>query len=224
MHVVEAVDVTSKLLALTSVILHMLGYMDTGTFVAALSALAAVMASLMLHRYRHRVGNALRGIGKPRLFLVKTLRGEAIPIQGGCRICGRPDRDEIERMIRESGLGEALLRLDDVTAEDLKKHLEHAKYVDPETLRRRYRVREIDLREEMFKLLERLDDLYTKLDEMDRRFQEGRVNPRVYIDSIGERRQLLSKIRETIVTITKLKAELRTTQQLSELLQRLKEP
>ena len=44
MHLAEAVDIASKLLALASVILHTLGYIDTGTLAAALSTLAAVMA------------------------------------------------------------------------------------------------------------------------------------------------------------------------------------
>ena len=118
-------------------------------------------------------------------------------------------------------LGELLKSFEGLSVEELHSHLRHASSLDEEELRERFRVKEIDLREEMFKLLERLNNLYTKLESLDQRFQEGSLNPRIYIDSIGERRQLLSKIRETIVTLTQLKSELRTTQQLSSLLQRL---
>ena len=220
----EAVDIASKFLALAAVVMYQLGYIDTGTLASTLSALTAVMASLLLHSYRDEVKRAIKGIGRPRLFLVKTLQGGAIPIQRGCKICGREDRYALDEMIRGgAGLEELLSRFKGIDEEELRSHLGHVEALDEEELRRRYRVKEIDLREEMFKLLERLNNLYAKLESLDQRFQEGDLNPRTYIDSIGERRQLLGKIRETIITLTQLRNELYTTEQLSSLLQRLRE-
>ena len=220
---VEAIDTASKLLALASVILHQLGYIDKSTLAAMLSALTAVMASILLHSHRHRVRNAIKSIRKPRLFLVKTLQGETIPIQQTCRICSREDREVIDNLIRKGVNPRDIVKVvENLSLDELSNHVKHSGGLDKDKLREAYRIKEIDLREEMFRLLERLNQLYEKLERLDESFQEGRVNPRIYIDSIGERRQLLSKIRETIITITKLKTDLRTTQQLSELLQRLR--
>jgi len=213
----EMVDVSSKILALLSVILYHMGYIDTGTLASLVSGLAAIMATLMLHRYKHRVGMAIRTAAKPRLVMLKTLKGEAIAIQPSCKICNSPERMVIEEMIRE---GRQLSNIHGITPEEITEHIRHTN-LSEEELASKYKIKKIDLQEEMFRILERLNQLYLKLEDMDRRYIEGKLSPSAYIDSIGERRQILNKMKENLLIMKSLGAEIKTTQQLSDLLKRL---
>jgi hypothetical protein len=100
--------------------------------------------------------------------------------------------------------------------------------MDQEQIQKLYeehRVKQVDLAEEMFKLISRLEQLYQKLEKLDEKFfGEGKkISPHAYVESIGERRQIIQQIRETLLTINELKTEIKTEKDLTELLQKLKQ-
>jgi len=82
-------------------------------------------------------------------------------------------------------------------------------------------VRQIDLQEEMFRLIDRLNGLFFKLEQFDRMFSEKEINPKIYVESISARKNILEQIRKTLLIIQKLKGEIKTEKDLSELLQKL---
>ena len=163
------------------------------------------------------------------LIVVRTLKGEVI-IDRRCKVCTHPQRAEIEKMLLEGrsydeirekfGISQATL------SRHFKKHMPRL-VLDPEELNRLYeehRVKQIDLQEELLKLIGRLENLFRKLETLDRLLAEGKkVSWYAYVQSIGERRQILKEIRETMLTINELKSEIKTEKDLSELLQKLRE-
>lgn len=82
-------------------------------------------------------------------------------------------------------------------------------------------MRQIDLQEEMFRLIDRLNGLFFKLEQFDRMFSEKEINPKIYVESISARKNILEQIRKTLLIIQKLKGEIKTEKDLSELLQKL---
>ena len=220
----EIMDIASKLMAITSTALYYLGYIDAGTLIGIVGAVVAVMASLLLHRYKEKVKHAIKMAGKPKVIVLKTLKGETVTVVPKCRVCSHEKREEIERMIAEGRrISEIWREAGELTPDELAEHVKH-KLLEGEELERiqqTYRIRKIDMQEEMLKLLERLNQLYEKLEKLDQRYQEGKLTPTAYISSIGERRQIINKIKQTLTTINKLKTEIKTEKQLSELLQRL---
>jgi len=163
------------------------------------------------------------------LIIVKTFKGDAVVIDKRCRVCNHPQRSEIEKMLLEGmsydeirekfGISQATL------SRHFKKHMPRL-ILDPEELNRLYeehRVKQVDLAEEMFKLIGRLENLFRKLENLDKLLEEGKkISWYAYVQSIGERRQILKEIRETMLTINELKSEIKTEKDLSELLQRLR--
>jgi len=55
------------------------------------------------------------------------------------------------------------------------------------------RVRQIDLQEEMFRLIDRLNGLFFKLEQFDRMFSEKEINPKIYVESISARKTSSSR-------------------------------
>jgi hypothetical protein len=84
------------------------------------------------------------------------------------------------------------------------------------------RVKQIDLQEELFRLVDRLNTLFAKLEKMDTLFEAGKVKAHAYVESVSERRNILQQIRETLLLIQELKGEIKTEKDISELLQKLK--
>ena len=231
MNLAEILDLASKILAVIAVILYQLGYMDAGTFMTIISGLAALMASLLIHRYGKSLRKALRRLFRPPMLIVKTLRGTLI-IDRGCKICRHPKRHEIEKMLLEGKTYREIKEKYDVSQASLSRHLRNhmprliLNVEELERLHEEHRIKQIDLQEELFKLLARLEELYKKLERLDQKFfvSEGKpkISPHAYIESVQERRSILAQIRDTLLTINELKTEIKTEKDLSELLQKLR--
>ena len=228
MRVSEAVDILSKVMTVASLILYQLGYLDAGSLIGIVAAITAVMASLLIHRYGSSLHRGLRKALAPRLLVAKTLKGRTIILGEGCKLCGSPARREVEEMLT-SGASFSKIReaYPEVDAETILAHVQHmlAERSDEtlEALARRHRVRELDMREELQRLIRRLEKLYAKLAKLDEMFfKEQSIRTQDYIHSIGERRQILTKIRETLEIIGKLRDEERAEKDLGELLRRLR--
>jgi hypothetical protein len=174
---------------------------------------------------------ALRRVGRifsPPAIVVKKLTGEAFIIDKRCKVCMHPQRAEIEKILVEGA------KYEDVAAKynlsiagigrHLKKHMPRL-VLEPEKLQELYqerRVKQIDLQEELFRLVDRLNALFAKLEKLDILFEAGKVRAHAYVESVSERRNILQQIRETLLLIQELRGEIKTEKDISELLQKLK--
>jgi len=174
---------------------------------------------------------ALKKIGRiflPRVIIAKTLAGETFILDKRCKICTHPQRAEIEKKLVEGVNYEEVAKEYGVSIASISRHLrKHMPklVMEPEVLQELYeerRVKQIDLQEELLRLVDRLNTLFTKLENFDKKFDEGKVKPHAYVESISERRNILQQIRETLLVINELKTELKTEKDISELLQKLK--
>ncbi len=230
----EVLDAASKVLAVLALILYQLGYIDASQFITLISAVVALMTTLLVHRHASSIRRFLRRLLRPPVILVRTLRGDLI-IDRGCKICRHPRRAEIEKMLLEGRTYKEIVEAfnNEFSIASLSRHLRlHMPrlILDPEKLNQLYqehRVKQIDLQEELFKLLGRLEELYKKLERLDEKFfvSEGKpkISPHAYIESVQERRNILTQIRETLLKMEELKQEIKTEKDLSELLQKLRE-
>lgn len=168
---------------------------------------------------------------KPEAVMVRTLRGETVIVDKRCRVCGHPQRAEIERALVNGETYEKIAEKYGLSIAGVQRHFKsHVPrlILDPAEVEKLYqerRVRQLDLQEELLKLIARLEGLFAKLEKIDARFfdAEGksRVSATAYVQSVAERRQILQQIRETLVTIDQLKKEVVTERDISELLQKL---
>ncbi|GEM_PF-3229047 len=169
-------------------------------------------------------------IFKLETYIIKNLRGEATAFSRGCPVCLHPERLEIDKKIdfiqsfREVA-EEYNFKLDDVV-----KHFNHqiVKVEDRGSLSHRfYRkhfVRYLDLQEELLKLIDRLNILFSKLEKFDEQsidVLKTKPTPRDYIASISERRKLIREIKETLQVIVKVKNEIKNEKDLTEILRNL---
>lgn len=166
-----------------------------------------------------------------RTFLVRNLKGEVVIISRGCRVCGREDRAEIDDSLASSTPVEEISKQYRIELEELLRHREEHlletgnRGMIDKFFRRRF-ARYIDLQEELLRLIDRLNDLFRLLERFDEGYVEGlrtRPTPRDYIASINERRRIIEEIRRTLETISKLKAEVKTEKDLTDLLRSLRE-
>ncbi|MEM4498020.1 MAG: hypothetical protein QW692_04240 [Nitrososphaerota archaeon] len=165
------------------------------------------------------------------LIVVKKLTGEVTVIDKRCKICVHPQRAEIEQKLlqgasyeeieKEYGMSHASV------SRHFKKHMPRLvmDQAEMEKLYQEHRVKVIDLQEELFRIISRLENLFQKLEKFDETFFSGarKISPHAYIESIAERRQILAQIKETLTAIEELKTEIKTEKDLSELLKKLKE-
>ena len=181
------------------------------------------------------VFKVLRRLFAEQVYVVKTVKGERVVISRKCVVCKHPQRAEIEKMLLEGHTYKEICERFGLDDSSLQRHFKNHMprlIMDQEQIQKLYeehRVKQIDLAEEMFKLIGRLEQLYQKLEKIDEKFFGGggeekrKVSPHAWIESIGERRQILQQIRETLLVIDQLKSELKTEKDLTELLQKLKQ-
>ena len=232
LNIAEALDIASKILTIASLIAYQLGYIDIGTFITIISAIATLMASLLLHKHSRAFRRFIRRLLKPTVIWVKTPKGDLI-IDRGCKICRHPRRAEIEKMLLEGKTYKEIVEAfnNEFSIASLSRHLRlHMPrlILDPDKLNelyREHRVKQIDLEQELLKQIARLEELYEKLEKIDQRFFTDRpkVSPHAFVESVRERRNILADIRETMIAIRELESEVKTEKDLSELLQRLRE-
>jgi len=168
---------------------------------------------------------------REQVYLVKTLKGDNVVISRKCIICKHPQRAEIEKMLLEGHTYREICEKFGLDDSSLQRHFKNhmprlvLNQEQIEKLYEKHRVKQIDLAEEMFKLISRLEQLYQKLEKLDEKFfNEGKkISPHAYVESVGERRQIIQQIRETLLTINELKTEIKTEKDLTELLQKLKQ-
>ena len=232
LNIAEALDIASKILTIVSLIAYQLGYIDIGTFITIISAIATLMASLLLHKHSRAFRRFIRRLLKPTVIWVKTPKGDLI-IDRGCKICRHPRRAEIEKMLLEGRTYKEIVEAfnNEFSIASLSRHLRlHMPrlILDPDKLNelyREHRVKQIDLEQELLKQIAKLEELYEKLERIDQRFFTDRpkVSPHAFVESVRERRNILADIRETMIAIRELESEVKTEKDLSELLQRLRE-
>jgi predicted transcriptional regulator len=174
----------------------------------------------------------LRGIRRlllSRVIVIKKLSGETFIVDKRCKVCMHPRRAEIEKKLIEGMSYEEVAKEYGLSAAGISRHLrKHMPrlVLEPEKLEELYeerRVKQIDLQEEMFRLIDRLNGLFVKLEKIDMLFEGGKVKAHSYVESVSERRNILQQIRETLLVIQELRGEIKTEKDISELLRRLGE-
>jgi len=176
-----------------------------------------------------RLVKAFKRLLLPSVIVVRRLSGDALIIDKRCKICTHPQRAEIERRLMEGASYDEIAKQYGVSAAGISRHLrKHMPrlVMNPEELQQLYeerRVKQVDLQEEMFRLIDRLNTLFAKLEGLDRLFETGKVKAHAYVESVSERRNILQQIRETLLIIQELRGEIKTEKDISELLRRLKE-
>ena len=196
----------------------------------SISRISSSCERMSLTRLLHLLKVLKRYLGG-EVYLVKTVKGEKVVISRKCVVCKHPQRAEIEKMLLEGHTYKEICERFGLDDSSLQRHFKNHMprlILDQEQIERLYekhRVKQIDLAEELFKLIARLEQLYQKLEKLDERFfGEGKkISPHAFVESIGERRQIIQQIRETLLTINELKSEIKTEKDLTELLQRLKQ-
>ena len=224
-------DEISKALTVLSLILFQLGLIDLSYFVSIIAAAVAMIAAAIIGRHGKRFAKTFKRFIRPPVLIVRTAKGEMI-IDRGCKICRHQRRAEIEKMLLEGRPYKEIAEAfgNEFSVASLSRHLRlHMPrlILEPEKLNELYqehRIKQIDLTDEMFKLIGRLNDLYQKLERLDEKFfgdGKPKVSPHAFVESISERRNIIAQIRETLLTIEELKSEIKTEKDLSELLQKL---
>jgi hypothetical protein len=226
----ELLDALSKGLAVLALALYYSGYIDMSQLHSILSAIIAIMVSLLLHKHRKGIARFFKRVFRPSIIWVKGIKSELI-IDRRCKICRHLKRAEIEKMLLDGKSYQEIANAfnNEFSVSCLSRHLRmHMPrlILEPEKINQLYeehRIKQIDLADELFKLLGRLNDLYNKLEKLDEKFfaDKPKVSPHAYVKSISERRNILAQIRETLITIEELKTEIKTEKDLSELLQKL---
>ncbi|MEM3449491.1 MAG: hypothetical protein QXP38_11575 [Nitrososphaerota archaeon] len=230
MKLAEILDAVSKILAVVATALYQAGYIDISQFVLSISAIIALMAALLIHKHAKDIGRCLKKLLRPPVIIVKTLRGELI-VDRGCKVCRHQNRAEIEKMLIEGRPYKEIVDAfnNEFSIASLSRHLRlHMPrlILEPEKINKLYeehRIKQVDLTEELFRLLGRLNELYQKLEKIDEKYwaEKTRISTHAYVESITERRNILMQIRETLLTMEELKTEIKTEKDLSELLQKL---
>ncbi|MEM2257808.1 MAG: hypothetical protein QXU87_04050 [Candidatus Caldarchaeum sp.] len=228
----ELLEALAQILVIASLLLYRIGLLDLSYYLTIMSAVVALLAALIVARYGGKVAKTLKKAFRPPLLMVKTIKGEALIVERGCKICRHLKRGEIEKMLME---GVAYKQIVDAfggefSIASLSRHLRlHMPrlVLEPEKLNQLYqehRIKQIDLTDELFKLIGKLDELYRKLERIDEKFfaEKPKVSPHAFVESVTERRNLLAQMRETLMLIEEMKGEIKTEKDLSELLQKLR--
>ncbi|MEM4329526.1 MAG: hypothetical protein QXF97_06515 [Candidatus Caldarchaeum sp.] len=160
-------------------------------------------------------------------FIVRTLKGDVVIVDKRCKICTHEKRAEIENMLLEGKTYAEISQKYGVDDAGLSRHFRKhfprlMNQAELEKIYHNHMAKQIDLQEELLNVVGRLNDLFQKLERFDKQFEEGKVKPHAYVESVAERRQILQQIRESLITIQELKTEIKTEKDLSELLQKLR--
>lgn len=171
-------------------------------------------------------------IFKLETYIVKNLKGEVIIISRDCPVCMHPERIEIDKKIDFTQSFREVAEDYNFKFDELVKHFhKHAVKIEGRQLvsdrfYRKHFVRYLDLQEELLKLIDRLNILFSKLEKFDEQsidILKTKPTPRDYIASISERRKIIEEIRETLHIISKVKSEVKNEKDLTEILRKLTE-
>ena len=223
---VKALKTVAQLGPILSVIAYQYGWLDLGLFINIIT----IFSIILLLWFAKENGKKIKRFFQRPLIHVKTVKGEDIIIDRRCKICNHERRREIEEKLLHGVKYEEIRDEYNVALGTINRHFrKHMPrlILDPDQLNQLYeehRIKQIDLTEEMFKLLGRLRELYQKLERMDVKFEEGkRVSAHVFVESVSERRNILKEMREVLMTIQELQGDIKTEKDLSELLRKLKQ-
>jgi len=183
----EALDLAAKTLTIASTSLYLLGYIDAGTFLSLVTAAATLISTVALHR----MGRAVRAAARRRRAGFAGKQGEEMQ---PCPVCTHPSRTVIEELLeagitpeqvagRYPGLGRAVIM------QHMGLHVG--------------RRGEKDAVEELKNLLQRLKQLYAKLDLYAENNEE--LKPREYIAAVNAKLDIIARIKDITLSIEKLK-------------------
>ena len=165
-----------------------------------------------------------------KTYIIKNFKGEIKKFSTNCPVCMHPDRFEIDNRINLIEPLQEIAEKYNLKLKDLIKHsiqhLDNSKQKQSllDKIYRQHFTRYIDLEEELLKLVDRLNILFSKLEKFDEQSLDRYRNiptPRDYIASISERRKIIEEIRQTLYIINKLKTEVKNEKDLTELLENL---
>ncbi len=178
------------------------------------AAASALMSTLLIHR----LGMAVKKMVGERLYTMKTLKGRLSTTSSRCKICTNINRAEIESLVKERGLEYVLKVYPELSRRSLMIHMRGHK---PE------QAGELDIHYEMRQLVGMLKELYARLELFDDEYlsDENGITPKDYLNSIGERLDIISKIKDLLISMEKVREPASQGEiDLSELLRSLKEP
>ncbi|GBC68377.1 hypothetical protein HRbin01_00058 [archaeon HR01] len=209
----DILDTSSKILTLASIILYFAGHIDLSMMLALLGTASAFIATLFIRRLGRMVRKMLEG----PTYTLKNLKGSLAVVSTSCRICTHPSRQMIEAAVREAGIDAAIQRFPEIRRRDLVSHIRRHPTLNQEMEGGR------DIRREMWMLVERLKELYAKLELFDSEYLSGgrEITARDYINSVGERLDIISKIRDLLLSIAKSSEPQEEVKDLTELLRSL---
>lgn len=162
--------------------------------------------------------------------MIKNFKGGIKKFSINCPVCMHPERFEIDNKISLTEPLQEVAEKYNLKLKDLIKHsiqhLDNLKQKQSllDKIYRQHFTRYIDLEEELLKLVDRLNILFSKLEKFDEQSSDryrNKPTPRDYIASISERRKIIEEIRQTLYIINKLKTEIKNEKDLTELLENL---
>lgn len=211
MRVEDLLDTLSKALTIVSITLYYFGYIDLSILLALVAAASALMSTLLLHRLSRMV----RRMVGVRTYPMMTLKGFVSPT---CRICTHASRAEIESMAREKGLEETLKTYPELGRRPLANHMRRHILGNS-----REGSDDLDIQKEMRLLVDKLKDLYARLEIFDGEFRMGGggITARDYLNSVGERLDIIAKIKDLLLSMERARAGTSREADLTELLQGL---
>lgn len=168
-------------------------------------------------------------IFREETYVVRNLDGRVVIFSKDCPVCVHSKRIEIDKKIdlvqpfREVA-EEYKLKLDDLVRHFGQHIIEAEKtYLSNGRYSKKHFARYVDLQEELWKQVERLNVLFSRLEKFDEQsinVTKTKPTAREYIASISERRKIIGEIRETLHAINKVKNGVKNEKDLTEIFEK----